>query len=211
MLLRLVLLAAYCFLSSTSFAATCRFAARSFQTPPKQNRFTIRLASTAYDDWQSSGLVDTTHLSEDNVQDCLDEFILSDYGHTMFGCHVEASSIGITGELSFVELAGPCIALSLSGSFWHRRETVLQRAAVWLNARMPEVSEVTVEDADDLLDFEEIRDEFSGDILGRVDKRAPDFNGDRATMEYQGLDPDDRGPFPPSILFGSSRLTINPV
>ena len=26
---------------------------------------------------------------------------------------------------------------------------------------------------------------------------APDFNGDRATMEYQGIDPDVRGPFPP--------------
>ncbi len=77
---------------------------------------------------------------------------------------------------------------------------------------MPEVTHVTVEDVEELLDFEEIVDDFSGNVLGRVDKRAPDFNGDRATMEYQGLDPDDRGPFPPSVLFGSSsRLTINPV
>jgi len=29
----------------------------------------------------------------------------------------------------------------------------------------------------------------------REDKRSPDFNGDRETMEYQGLDPDARGPF----------------
>lgn len=174
--------------------------------------FTFKLTSTAYDDWQSSGLVDTTHLSEDNVLDCLDEFIQSDAGRTMFGCHDAPFSIGITGELSFVELAGPHVVLSLRGAFWHRRETILQRAAVWLNARMPEVTHVTVEDAEELLDFEDIIDEFSGNVLGRVDKRSPDFNGDRATMEYQGLDPDDRGPFPPSVLFGSSsRLTINPV
>ena len=31
--------------------------------------------------------------------------------------------------------------------------------------------------------------------LCREDKRSPDFNGDRETMEYQGLDPDARGPF----------------
>ena len=31
--------------------------------------------------------------------------------------------------------------------------------------------------------------------LSREDKRSPDFNGDRETMEYQGLDPDARGPF----------------
>lgn len=179
----------------------------------KQGRaFTFKLPATAYDDWQSSGLVDTTYLSEDNVLDCLDEFVESDAGHTMFGCHDAPCSIGITGELSFVELAGPNVILSLRGAFWHRRETILQRAAVWLNARMPEVTHVTVEDAEELMDFEKIIDEFSGNVLGRVDKRAPDFNGDRATMEYQGLDPDDRGPFPPSVLFGSSsRLTINPV
>lgn len=34
------------------------------------------------------------------------------------------------------------------------------------------------------------------------DKRSPDFNGDREVMEYQGLDPDARGPF----VFSSSGM-----
>jgi hypothetical protein len=221
LMFRLVLLISFCFFVSTSFTVrTCQcFTTRKIHLLRKQQKqrkqcraFTFKRPATAYDDWQSSGLVDTTYPSEENVQDCLDEFIQSDSGHTMFGCHDAPFSIGITGELSFVELEGPHVILSLRGSFWHRRETILQRAAVWLNARMPEVTHVTVEDVEELLDFEEIVDDFSGNVLGRVDKRAPDFNGDRATMEYQGLDPDDRGPFPPSVLFGSSsRLTINPV
>jgi len=41
----------------------------------------------------------------------------------------------------------------------------------------------------------------------RVDKRAPDFNGDRETMEYQGIDPDARGPF----VFSNSGGMIRPA
>jgi len=43
--------------------------------------------------------------------------------------------------------------------------------------------------------------------LSREDKRSPDFNGDRETMEYQGLDPDARGPF----VFASSGSMIRPA
>ena len=38
-----------------------------------------------------------------------------------------------------------------------------------------------------------VRDDETGDLLD--DRRAPDYNGDREAMEYQGIDPDRRGPF----------------
>jgi len=106
------------------------------------------------------------------------------------------ASYGITGSIELVEVSGPEIILRLEGKFWHKRTHILGLAAMWLNARMPEIAEVTVEDMDELSDFEEIRDTFTGDIIETIDRRAPDFNGDRRDMEYQGLDPDMRGPFP---------------
>lgn len=139
-----------------------------------------------YDDWRSDAVVDTMHLDEENVLSCLDEFVESDYGTTMFGCHARAASIGITGAIDFVEISGPEVTLSLGGKFWHKRSTVLGRAAMWLNARIPEITDVVVADFEDLKDFEEIIDEDSGEVLFSKDKRSEDFNGDRATMEYQG-------------------------
>ena len=126
------------------------------------------------------------YLDEDNVKECLEEFIESDYGTTMFGCHDRAASIGITGSIEFVELCGPEVTLSLKGKFWHKRSTVLGRAAMWINARIPEITDVVVADLEDLQDFEEIVDELSGEVLFRKDKRSEDYNGDRETMEYQG-------------------------
>lgn len=163
-----------------------------------------------YDDWRSDAIVDTMHLEEDNVKQCLDEFVDSDYGQEMFGCHDKASDIGITGKIDFVELCGPEVTLSLDGAFWHRRETVLGRAAVWLNARIPEITDVLVSDMDQLEDLKEIRDELSGEVLFRKDKRSPDYNGDRETMQYQGIDPDVRGPFPQGPMRGSGSM-INPI
>lgn len=163
-----------------------------------------------YDDWRSDAVVAETMVSdEDNVRQCLNDFINSDYGHRMFGIHPVPASYGITGTIDFVELSGPEVVLELDGKFWHRRETVLGRAAVWLNACMPEITEVRVEKAEQLQDFQDIRDELTGDVLYREDKRAPDFNGDRETMEYQGLDPDARGPFPVGAMESGSGM-INP-
>lgn len=158
-----------------------------------------RLAN-AYDDWRSNGAPTTMPLDEGNVRHCLQLLIESQDGQSMFGCHARPSEYGITGDIEFVEVDGPTVVLSLTGRFWHRRETVLARAAVWLNACMPEIVQVRVEDPADLDDFEEIRDEVSGEVVLRKDKRAPDFNGDRSTMEYQGMDPDVRGPFPSGPL-----------
>ena len=39
--------------------------------------------------------------------------------------------------ITYVELCGPQMTLHLEGQFWHRRATVLGRAATYLNARMP--------------------------------------------------------------------------
>merc|ERR1711933_671104 len=155
--------------------------------------------SNVYDDWLSFDRVDKYHLNEENVRICLDLFVNSDYGQNMFGCHDHLQSYGITGELSFVEIVGPDVYLKMKGKFWHRRATVLGQAAVWLNACIPEITSVSVVDKEELNDFEEIIDDDTGDVLYTRDKRAPDFNGDRETMEYQGIDPDLRGPFAPGV------------
>ena len=49
-----------------------------------------------------------------------------------------------------------------------------------------------VADPDDLLD--EIYDEETGALT--EDRHSPDYNGDREALQYQGIDPDLRGPFP---------------
>jgi len=168
------------------------------------------LFANLYDNWRSDAVVpETMELSEDNVQECLQLLIDSDYGQQMFGIHDMPASVGITGSIELVEVQGPEVVLGMSGQFWHRRETVLGRAAVWLNACMPEIAEVNVEDQEELKDFEDVYDEITASLLYQYDKRAPDFNGDRATMEYQGIDPDVRGPFPPGtggLRAGGSML-----
>jgi len=136
---------------------------------------------------------------------------MSDYGTSMFGCHDRASQIGITGSIQFVELCGPEVTLTLEGEFWHKRSFVLGRAAVWLNARIPEITDVIVNDMEDLNDYKEILDKY-GDVIYRKDKRSEDYNGDREIMEYQGMDPDMRGPFPSSPLNPSGGDSmINPM
>ena len=79
---------------------------------------------------------------------------------------------------------------------------------MYLNARMPELQSIRVSSPEELSDFEDIIDEYTGAIIAREDKRSPDFNGDRNTMEYQGLNPDDRGPFVVSI---GGDLKIRPA
>jgi hypothetical protein len=184
--------------ASSGFVARCHSTSRSPVSP----------LHNMYDDWRSDAVADTMYLDEDNVQDCLDEFINSEYGQQMFGCHDLAASIGITGTLEFVELCGPQVTLLLDGEFWHRRETVLGRAAVWLNARMPEITNVEVADREELRNSEDILDDF-GEVVFQKDKRSPDFNGDREVMEYQGMDPDVRGPFPQGPM-GKGNSMMSP-
>ena len=103
--------------------------------------------------------------------------------------------IGITGDLTLHGLDGPVVVVSLSGRFWHKRETVLRNCEVYLTRAIPEVFEVAVADEDDLLD--KLIDEETGAVV--EDRRSPDYNGDREALEYQGIDPDTRGPFPNGV------------
>ena len=181
-----------------------------FGTPASRTTRTLPFQlHNVYDDWRSDAVVETMFLDEDNVQQCLEEFVESEYGKQMFGCHERPSSIGVTGSIDLVEVSGPEVTLTLDGKFWHRRATVLGRAAMWLNARMPEITDVMVADQEELKDFEEVLDDF-GEVVFRKDKRSPDYNGDRETMEYQGMDPDMRGPFPQNAM-GSGSSMINPI
>ena len=182
------ILCCFCSSNSNSNSNSCEaFVATT--TPVGTNRRTSsscgKLYYNIYDEWRSDAVVDTMHLDEENVLSCLEEFIDSDYGTTIFGCHARAAVVGITGSIEFLEICGPEVTLSLDGKFWHKRSTVLGRAAMWLNARIPEITDVVVADVEDLKDVEEITDEY-GDVLFRKDKRSEDFNGDRGTMEYQG-------------------------
>lgn len=127
--------------------------------------------------------------TEANVQSVLEAF--AGEASSMFGRHAQAAQVGITGDVRLVEIDGPVVLIGLSGRFWHRRETVLRNAAAYLRRAIPEIASVEAADPDDLLDC--IVDDETGAVV--EDRRSPDFSGDRATLEYQGIDPDTRGPF----------------
>ena len=127
-----------------------------------------------------------------NVEIALDEF--REAAKEMIGINQRAASIGITGDVSVADVDGPFVTLQLSGRFWHRRETVMRNAATWLQQRIPELADVSPADERTLLDVVIEVDGETGQEI-RTDWRAPDYNGDRETLEYQGIDPDSRGPF----------------
>jgi len=190
---------------------------RRRQSPPAARIETTRLYNI-YDDWRADLLSSSQSrhtyddlilptLDEESVTQCLEEFMDSDYGKTMFGRHDAPASVGIKGSIEFECLDGPEATLGLYGKFWHRRETVLGRAAMYLNARIPELASVRASSPSDLEDFVDVIDEYTGEVIYREDKRSPDFNGDRETMEYQGLDPDARGPF----VFSGGGSMIRPA
>eukprot|EP00956_Cyclotella_meneghiniana_P014850 scaffold22409_cov74-Cyclotella_meneghiniana.AAC.1 len=195
----------------------------AFQTPhsslkPVLSVHTSALNGNIYDAW-SQDILSTTQsdytyddlqmavCDEEAIAIVLEEFMESEYGKQMFGRHDLPASVGITGSIELVSLEGPMCELALTGKFWHKRETVLGKAAMYINARLPEITSVTVATPEDLEDFQNVIDECTGEIIFVEDKRSPDFNGDRETMEYQGLNPDVRGPF----LFGSGGPMIRPA
>eukprot|EP00535_Pseudo-nitzschia_heimii_P010641 CAMPEP_0197178584 /NCGR_PEP_ID=MMETSP1423-20130617/3819_1 /TAXON_ID=476441 /ORGANISM="Pseudo-nitzschia heimii, Strain UNC1101" /LENGTH=204 /DNA_ID=CAMNT_0042628357 /DNA_START=78 /DNA_END=692 /DNA_ORIENTATION=- len=65
---------------------------------------------------------------------------------TLFGYTAENRGVGITGGVDYVELDGPVVVLRLKGRFWHERTTVLNRVSNYLQQRIPEIIDVTVED-----------------------------------------------------------------
>jgi hypothetical protein len=46
---------------------------------------TLHGLKNIYDDWRADAVVDTMYLCDENVEECLEEFIRSDYGSQMFG------------------------------------------------------------------------------------------------------------------------------
>ena len=123
-------------------------------------------------------------------------FIVS-FAKPTFVTRIERTYVIDHHHLAFDNVVVPTVA---TNTFLHTHaETVLGQAAMYLNARIPELTSVSVSSPEELDDFEPIIDEYTGNVLYVEDKRSPDFNGDRETMEYQGLDPDARGPF----VFGS--------
>jgi hypothetical protein len=83
-------------------------------------------------------------LSEENVLGLLSA-CREELG-TLFGYSAENRGVGITGGVDYVGLDGPIVILSLKGRYWHQRTTVLDRIANYLQQRIPEIIEVTVED-----------------------------------------------------------------
>lgn len=71
---------------------------------------------------------------------------------TLFGYTSENRGVGITGGVDYAFMDGPVVVLSLKGRFWHQRTTVLDRVANYLQQRIPEIIEVTVEDPWQLTD-----------------------------------------------------------
>ena len=183
------------FIFACLIACTNAFAPNHVHNQRLTSTTSKTLLRNIYDDWRSDAIVDQMPLDEEMVQMCLDELIESNHGQQMFGVHDLPASIGITGEIALVEVAGPEVYLTLRGKFWHSRSHILGRAAMYLNARIPEIMSVSVLDPDELMDDEEVVDDCTGDILEVIDRRSPDYNGDRQTMRYQGIDPDMRGPF----------------
>mmetsp|Transcript_9235 Transcript_9235/g.17378 ORF Transcript_9235/g.17378 Transcript_9235/m.17378 type:complete len:255 (+) Transcript_9235:650-1414(+) len=89
-------------------------------------------------------------LTEENVQGVL-AACRQEIG-TMFGYSAENRGVGITGGVDFVDLDGPTVILKLHGRFWHQRTTVLERVGKYLQARIPEIVDCTVEDPWELTD-----------------------------------------------------------
>ena len=131
--------------------------------------------------------------TEEDAARALDEF--ADLASSMFGRHARCAAVGITGAVELDSLDGPIVLVKLSGRFWHKRATVLRNCRTYLMQRIPELSDVDLADPDDELDL--IYDDETGELA--EDRRAPDWNGDRDALTYQGIDPDMRGPFPGNV------------
>ena len=75
-----------------------------------------------------------------------------------FGYVDESRRVGITGTVDFVEIDGPTVVVRFGGRFWHKRSDVLQRVANYLQERIPEICDVSVEDAAQLDDADAVQE-----------------------------------------------------
>lgn len=71
--------------SVSSAIKSRRKVAAEQQCKTRQCSSSTTLLKNIYDDWRSDAIVEPMYLCDDNVMQCLEEFIESDYGKQMFG------------------------------------------------------------------------------------------------------------------------------
>eukprot|EP01041_Mallomonas_annulata_P010750 gene10750-22459_t len=82
-------------------------------------------------------------LCEENANIVIEE-IREELG-TIFGYDPKSREVGITGEISFVEVEGPVIVVALKGRFWHATDTIMLRIKSYISQRIPECIDVTLD------------------------------------------------------------------
>jgi hypothetical protein len=109
--------------------------------------FTVSLSLSGFDDKKKGSQLE---LSEETVLGVLSA-MRGELG-TLFGYTAENRGVGITGGVDFVEMDGPTVVIKIKGRFWHQRTTVLARVSNYLQQRIPEIIDVTVDDPWSLTD-----------------------------------------------------------
>ena len=95
-------------------------------------------------------------LTEENVATVLEECQV-ELG-TLFGSNAQSLKVGITGAVELVELDGPTVGVKLTGRFWHKRSTVIERVESYVRGRIPECIGVEIDNIEDLDDTDKLGD-----------------------------------------------------
>jgi len=151
-------------------------------------------------------------LDEENAKAVLNE-CMETLG-TLLGSNEESLKVGITGAVSFVELDGPILVISLSGRFWHQRSMVVERVSKFVMDRIPECVDVEIVDAAQLDDTDptDLEEKFAeldavADGLSAWptdDVAAPAPPAPSAALWEEHVDPDSGKPFYYNRLTGQS-------
>ncbi|KAJ8602162.1 hypothetical protein CTAYLR_003516 [Chrysophaeum taylorii] len=99
---------------------------------------------------RASRLLRAVPLTEENVETVLGS--AREELSALFGYAAENREVGITGEVDLVGIDGPSVVVRLRGRFWHERAVVLARIANYLQAKIPEICDVAIEDPSQLDD-----------------------------------------------------------
>lgn len=82
----------------------------------RRSSFRVEAVTNEYDQWVSDGVARLSFpVTEENVEECLEILMDSEYGEQMFGRNEKAAAIDITGSVSLVEVEGPEVTLRLEG------------------------------------------------------------------------------------------------